>query len=73
MKAYGGVIRVPGYRSRSPDTIPTVTRFSEMSGCLERGSLSLVSTIEEILERRSSGFGLEKRNYGRRRSDALTM
>jgi hypothetical protein len=33
---------------------------------LERGPLSLVSTIEELLGRKSSGFGLESREYGRR-------
>jgi hypothetical protein len=33
---------------------------------LERGPLILVSTIEELLERKSSGFGLENRDYGRR-------
>jgi hypothetical protein len=33
---------------------------------LERGPLSLVSTIEELLERKSSVFGLENREYGRR-------
>jgi hypothetical protein len=33
---------------------------------LERGPLSLVSTIEELLERKSSGSGLESREYGRR-------
>jgi hypothetical protein len=32
---------------------------------LERGPLSLVSTIEELLERKSSGSGLENRDYGR--------
>jgi hypothetical protein len=32
---------------------------------LERGSLSLVSTIEELLGRNSSGSGLENREYGR--------
>jgi hypothetical protein len=32
----------------------------------ERGPLSLVSTIEELLERKSSGSGLENREYGRR-------
>jgi hypothetical protein len=32
---------------------------------LERGPLSLVSTIEELLARKSIGFGLEKRDYGR--------
>jgi hypothetical protein len=34
--------------------------------CLERGPLSPVSTIEELLERKSSGSGLEIREYGRR-------
>jgi hypothetical protein len=33
---------------------------------LERGPLSLVSTIEELLGRKSSGSGLERREYGRR-------
>jgi hypothetical protein len=34
--------------------------------CLERGPLSLVSTIEELLEIKSSGSGLESQGYGRR-------
>jgi hypothetical protein len=33
---------------------------------LERGPLSLVSTIEELLGRKSSGSGLESLEYGRR-------
>jgi hypothetical protein len=33
---------------------------------LELGPLSLVSTIEELLERKSNGSGLENREYGRR-------
>jgi hypothetical protein len=33
---------------------------------LERGPLSLMSTIEEVLGRKSSDFGLENRDYGRR-------
>jgi hypothetical protein len=33
---------------------------------LQRGRLSLESTTEELLERESSGSGLEKREYGRR-------
>jgi hypothetical protein len=33
--------------------------------CLERGPLSLVSTIEELLGRRSSGSGLESREFCR--------
>jgi hypothetical protein len=39
--------------------------FWEVVG-LERGPLSLVITMEELLERRSNDSGLEKRNYGRR-------
>jgi hypothetical protein len=33
---------------------------------LERGPLNLVSTTEELLDRKSSGSGLENREYGRR-------
>jgi hypothetical protein len=33
---------------------------------LERHPLNLVSTIEELLERKSSGSGLESREYSRR-------
>jgi hypothetical protein len=33
---------------------------------LERGLLSLVSTTEELLGSKSSGSGLESREYGRR-------
>jgi hypothetical protein len=32
---------------------------------LKRGLLSLVSGAEELLERKSSGSGLENRQYGR--------
>jgi hypothetical protein len=39
---------------------------------LEWGPPSLVSTIEELLERKSSGSGLEIRKYGRRGSVTLT-
>jgi hypothetical protein len=39
---------------------------------LERGPLSLVSTNDNLLERKSSGYGLEKRDYGRRGSAAMT-
>jgi hypothetical protein len=39
--------------------------FWEVVG-LERGPLSLVGTIEEILERKSSSSGLESREYGHR-------
>jgi hypothetical protein len=33
---------------------------------LERGPLSLVSTIEELLGRKCRGSGLENRKYGRK-------
>jgi hypothetical protein len=33
---------------------------------LERGPLSLVSAIEELLGRKRSGSGLENREYGRK-------
>jgi hypothetical protein len=39
---------------------------------LERGPLSLVSTIEELLGRKSIGPGLENRDYGRKGSVTLT-
>jgi hypothetical protein len=50
--------RVLGYKSRCPG--------------LERGPLGLVSTIEELLGRKSSAFGLDNRYYGRKGSAALT-
>jgi hypothetical protein len=39
---------------------------------LERVPLSLVSTIEELLGRKSSGSVLENRDYGSKGSAALT-
>jgi hypothetical protein len=36
--------------------------------CLKREPLSLVSIIEELLERKRSGSGLKNREYGRRDS-----
>jgi hypothetical protein len=78
----GPVVRVPGYRSRGPGLIPRATRFSglipratrftEKVVGLERGPLSLVSTIEELLERKISDLGVENPYYGRKGSAALT-
>jgi hypothetical protein len=45
--------------------------FWEVVG-LERGPLSLMSTIEELLERKCSGSGLENREYGRSDSAPLS-
>jgi hypothetical protein len=46
-------------------------RFPELPDFLRNsgsgtGPLSLVSTIEELLDRKSSDSGLENRHYGRR-------
>jgi hypothetical protein len=53
-----------GFESRHYQT------FWEVVG-LELGPLSLVSTIKELLGRKSNGSGLESREYGRRVSAAL--
>jgi hypothetical protein len=66
------VARVPVYWSRGPGSIPRRYQiFWEVMG-LERGPLSLMSAIEELLERKSSGSGLENQDYGPRWSAALT-
>jgi hypothetical protein len=57
-------IRRPGFDSRHYQKKKVVG--------LERGSLSFVSTIEELLERKTSGSCLENRDYGRRGSATLT-
>jgi hypothetical protein len=43
----GLVVRVLGYRSGGPGSIPGTTRKKKVVG-LERGPLSLVSTTEEL-------------------------
>jgi hypothetical protein len=45
------VVRVLGYRSGGPGSIPDTTRKKRVVG-LERGPLSLVSTTEELLDRK---------------------
>jgi hypothetical protein len=47
-------------------SIPGATSISEKQLGLERGPLSLVSTTEDLLGRKSSGSGLENREYGRK-------
>jgi hypothetical protein len=44
------VVRVLGYRSGGPSSIPGTTK-KKVAG-LERGALSLVSTTEELLDRK---------------------
>jgi hypothetical protein len=52
------MVRVLGYRFGGPGSIPGTTRFSEEKKKrkqvvgLERGPLSLVSTTEELLDRK---------------------
>jgi hypothetical protein len=46
----GLVVRVLGYRSGGPGSIPGTTKKKVVD--LERGPLSLVSTTEEILDRK---------------------
>jgi hypothetical protein len=46
----GLVVRVLGYRSGGPGLIPGITRKKIVG--LERGPLSLVSTTEELLDRK---------------------
>jgi hypothetical protein len=47
----GLVVRVFGYRSGGPGSIPDTTRKEKVVG-LERGPLSPVSTTEELLDRK---------------------
>jgi hypothetical protein len=47
----GLVVRVLGYRSGGPGSIPGTIRKKKVMG-LEQGPLSLVSTTEELLDRK---------------------
>jgi hypothetical protein len=59
------VVRVLGYRSGGPGSIPGTTRKKVVG--LERGPPSLVSTTEELLDRKVAALGLDgNREYGRR-------
>jgi hypothetical protein len=59
----GLVVRVSGYRSRGPRfDSRSYQIFWEVRVGLEPGPLSLVRTVEELLEWKSSGSGLECRH-----------
>jgi hypothetical protein len=49
-RLWGLVVRVPGYISRGPGSIPGATTFFWEIVGLERGPLSLVSTTESYLK-----------------------
>jgi hypothetical protein len=48
----GLLVRVLGYRSGGPGSIPGITRKKKKVMGLERDSLSLVSRTEELLDRK---------------------
>jgi hypothetical protein len=60
----GLVVRVLGYRSGGPGSIPGTTRKNVVG--LERGPLSLVSTTEELLDRKVAAPVEKTEIYGRR-------
>jgi hypothetical protein len=62
----GLVVWVPGYISRQPRLDSRRYQVLWEIVSLERGPVSLVSTIEEQLERKSSRSGLENRKYDRK-------
>jgi hypothetical protein len=68
----GLVIRVPCLQIQRPEYDSRRYRISREAVGLERGPLSLVSTTEELLGRKSSRSSLENREYDRKRSAALT-
>jgi hypothetical protein len=59
----GLVVRVYGYRFRDPEFDSRPYHIFWEVGGQERGPLSLVRTIVELLEWKSSGSGLEIRDY----------
>jgi hypothetical protein len=60
----GLMVRVPGYRSRGPRfDSRRYEIFLQVVG-LEWVPISLVSTTEELLGRKSSASDLERREYG---------
>jgi hypothetical protein len=60
----GLVVKVLDYRDRGPGFDSRALQKKIVD--LERDPLSLVSTTEKLLDRKSSGSCLENREYGRR-------
>jgi hypothetical protein len=67
----GLVVRVLGYRSGGPGSIPGTTRKKNKLVGLERGPLSLVSTTEELLDRKVAApvYKTENTAVGTRHAD----
>jgi hypothetical protein len=67
------VVRVLGYRSGGPGSIPRTTRKNKIVGP-ERGPLSLVSTTEELLERQVAApvYKTENMAVGIRHADHVS-
>jgi hypothetical protein len=65
------VVRVFGYRSGGPGSIPGTTRKKVVG--LERGPLSLVSTTEELLDRKVAApvYEIENTAVGIRHTDRV--
>jgi hypothetical protein len=59
------VVRVLGYRSGGLGSIPGITRKKKVVG-LERGPLSLMSTTEELLDRKVAAPVKKTEKYSRR-------
>jgi hypothetical protein len=62
----GLVVRVPGYRSEVCVRFPSLTDFLRSTGS-GMGYTQPLNTIEELLGRKSSDSGPERREYGRMR------
>jgi hypothetical protein len=58
------VVRVLGYRSGGPGSIPGTTRKKKVV-CLERGPLSLVSTTEALYAKVGTHFADKRRSLDR--------
>jgi hypothetical protein len=60
------VVRVPGYRSIGPGSIPGPTKFSEKQWVWNRVHSASWVQLRSYLEEKNSGSGLENLDYGRR-------